>query len=300
MKKIKFCLLFLLLAQFFISGCMLKRIPREERPVSKETVKDIESKAYDSSRAVSLNFNETSGYYLRNAVKLPRETNFFVAHSQKKFDEYLGKSSLNANTGANIDFKKSVAAIIILKPSSTVYDIKINNVYSVGSDIYLDYEISSKGISDTGYFVPGIKILEIEKPQIVTNVAFIDENRKIFIIPFGNRNIYSPSSVQDLKKYYTGMYKGTIPAADGPGITVHLNLIADNTFILKQSYIDRSDKVFESSGNWAPTEDLSSFVLNYDKDSEEQMRFYFIDRNTIEKLDIYGERIKSEFYKLKK
>jgi hypothetical protein len=292
-------MLLFLTAQLFVCGCMLKRLPSDQA-VSKEVVKEVESKVYDTSVVrAALKFKEVSGYYLRNGVKLTREINFFNANSQKKFDEYLGKSSLNTSE-SGIDFKKNAVAFIVTKSSSEAYDIKISSVYCVGSDIYCDYEIFPGEISGKGYFTPEIKILAIEKPQNVTNIAFVNPERKITVLPFGNRNIFSPASLDDLKKYYTGIYKGTIPAADGPGILMNLNLKQDNTYTLQETYIDRYDKAFESSGKWAPTEDLSSFVLDYDKDPEEQIRFYFLDRNTVEKLDIYGEKINSELYKLKK
>ncbi|MCL2485784.1 MAG: copper resistance protein NlpE [Endomicrobia bacterium] len=304
MKKIKVLFILLLSAQFFVSGCMLNKIPppynQQQQEVSKETVKEIESKVSNIAAKISLDFKHLKGYYLRNSIRLTRDINFFVIDSQKKFDEYLGKSSIHVNFSREIDFKKSLVAAIVIKPSLKLHEIDVSAAYSIGSDIYLDYEITQTGDSEVGYFVPAIRIIEVARPQAVTNVAFVNEERKITVIPYGNRNMFSPSNMDDLKKNYTGIYKGTFPAADGPGITVNLNLMPDNTFILRQTYADQSGRTFESSGNWAPTEDLSSFVLNHDKDINEQMRFYFVDKNTIEKLDNYGERIKSEFYRLRK
>jgi hypothetical protein len=47
---------------------------------------------------------------------------------------------------------------------------------------------------------------------------------------------------------------------------------------------------------------LSFFVLDYESPRNEQTAFYFIDKNTIEQLDLNRERIKisPELYRLKK
>jgi uncharacterized lipoprotein NlpE involved in copper resistance len=146
------------------------------------------------------------------------------------------------------------------------------------------------------------KIFEIEKPQIAMNICFIDADRNAKVLPLGKRNEYSPSSLDDLIRHYTGTYKGTLPAADGPCISTGLVLSKDYTFNLKTIYLSDPDRVFETEGKWATTSDLSSFVLNYDNPGEEQTYFRFLNKSTIEQLDIYGEIIESEYdyYKLKK
>lgn len=49
---------------------------------------------------------------------------------------------------------------------------------------------------------------------------------------------------------YYGEYKGTIPAADGPGIEVTLTLNKNNTYILTNIYIDRKDAEFKEEGTF--------------------------------------------------
>ena len=49
---------------------------------------------------------------------------------------------------------------------------------------------------------------------------------------------------------YYGEYKGTVPAADCPGIEMTLMLNKDNTFTLHSSYIDRNT-VVDDSGTFA-------------------------------------------------
>ena len=273
---------------------------KSEQPITRETVKQVEAKAYDIKRSTPLKFRELSGYFLRNDVKLTQEVNFFTINSEKNFEAVLGIARLMENNVTPFDLRKNIVVVIAMKPSRTEYDIKIYGVYLIDSDIYINYEIIPKSIPDIGFFITNMKAVEIERPQSITNVSFANQNKVITVIPFGARTAGSPANISDMTKYYTGTYKGTIPAADGPGIVTVLTLSPDYTFTLEQSYLNRPDRVFTSSGKWAPTEDVSSFVLNYDKGQTEQSRFYFIDRNTVEKLDQYGEKINSEFYKLKK
>ncbi|MCL2334848.1 MAG: copper resistance protein NlpE [Endomicrobia bacterium] len=294
-----------LLAAMSLQGCIktttTAATPSVQPPqISKETVKQVEAQAGNIAASAPLKFSEMKGYFLKNSVKLPNDVNFITAYSDKSFDAALGIAKTMTNTITMADMRKNIVAVIAMKPSMTVNDIKINNAYLVGTNIYIDYEITSKAVSDVGYFISNMKVFEIERPQIVTNVSFSDPSKNITVLPFGKRNVSSPADVDSMVKYYTGTYKGTLPAADGPGINIVLALLPDYTFNMKQTYLNNPDRVFESSGKWAPTEDLSSAVLNYDKDASEQMRFYFIDKNTVEKLDVSGEKINSELYKLRK
>ena len=290
---------------FTFAGCMVPvRSIQTDVPtvpaISKETVKQVEEKAADISLSVPLSFKEVNGYFLKNNVKMDKEINFYTAESGKKFEAILGQAKAVTGIVTTPDFKKNMAVVIAVKNSTAAYNISISSAYSVGSDIYINYEITEKPLPEVGYFFPSVKVFEIEKPQQVTNISFSQQGESMVIIPFGNRSAGSPASLQIMKKYYTGSYKGTLPAADGPGIVMVLDLLPDNTYTLKETYLSHPDRVFESCGKWAPTEDLSSFVLNYDKEQSEQVRFYFINRNTIEKLDMFGDKINSELYKLKK
>lgn len=49
---------------------------------------------------------------------------------------------------------------------------------------------------------------------------------------------------------YVGTYRGTIPAADCPGINVTLMLKADNTFTMNMVYLER-DAAFDSEGSYS-------------------------------------------------
>jgi hypothetical protein len=290
------------LLAFLVSGCWLKPIERPKPfipEISKEAAKQVEMKAVsEAAQSVNMSVNEIKGYFLKNGAGLSDGINFFVLSSEKRFDEILGASAIETDISQKPDFKSKIAVVLSTGRLPQSYDIKIIRAYAIGSDVYVEYDFSQK--AETSYYGLSAKVFEIEKPQVATNICFIDAVKNSKVMPLGNRGEYSPASVSDLIQNYTGIYKGTLPAADGPGISTVLVLSKDYTFNLKQIYLSSPDRVFETSGNWAPTGDLSSFVLNYDKQENERTAFRFIDKASVEQLDIYGEIINSGFYKLKK
>lgn len=320
MNKIFILSPFFIFVSFFIfSGCVIKSIPdetgkREEVQLKIKTVDEMEAELNASSTKESkeevvaeetaiekqpLYFKETESLYLKNQVKLTQDINFISLNSGKKLDEYTGRARLSKNP-EDINFESSFVIVIALKPSQISKDIKVNAIFCQGTTINVSYEIVQNKNLEKGYFESETKFFVVQKPKFITSIIFKDKDDKKTIIYYGNRTQNSPSSLDDLKKNFTGEYKGTIPAASGPGINNDLVLYPNYTFVLRQVYLSNTDRVFEHSGNWAPTEDLSSFVLNYDKNISEQTRFYFINKNTIEQLDVYGEKINSDLYKLKK
>jgi hypothetical protein len=164
------------------------------------------------------------------------------------------------------------------------------------NNVYAEYGIDRFSARELGYFVSNTQVFSVDKPKFVTNVCFIDNEKNVTAVPFGTRNLNSPSSVFDMLKNYTGVYKGTLPGANGEMIFTELNLKTDYTYTLKQKYLTVNGKTFTSLGNWLLLEDVNSFILNNKKD----LIFYFINKNTIEKLDNNGEKIDLELYKLKK
>ncbi|MCL1972830.1 MAG: copper resistance protein NlpE [Endomicrobia bacterium] len=294
--------LIIFLIPFIIAGCVPRRTEVVRPSVPKSTVKQVEAKAADMSQAVMLNFKELEGYFLRNDVRLNNEVNFFVIDNDKNFDGILGQSRTMANVVRFVDLNKNIVAVIAMKPSLAVYEIKIIQTYVIENNIYIEYEVSQKYMPEVGFFISNMKTFEIQRPGKILNVSFVNADRTMTVLPFGRRTVGSPVNVDAMLRQYTGRYRGTIPAADGPGISMTLYLAGDYTYRLEQTYINNPARTFETYGKWMPSEDLSFFTLDYDKNAQEQISFYFIDRNTIEKLDINNERIASspEFYRLKK
>ncbi|MDR3256639.1 MAG: copper resistance protein NlpE N-terminal domain-containing protein [Endomicrobium sp.] len=291
MKKITI----LLISTFFIAGC--KTVLQER--ISLETIKEVKSKtaSLEQKQQILLQFKELNGYFLKNNVKLLHEINFFTISSLNKLNKILSVAKTMTNTINIPDFDKNVVIVAATKPSKILNTIAMNKIYMIDNNMYVEYDIKSTKAQELGYFVLNVQVFEIEKPKAITNVCFIDSEKKMTVVPFGNRNMNSPSSISDMLKNYTGIYKGTFPTADcGGEIFTELNLKSNYTYTLKQKYLATSSRIFESSGKWLPSEDLYSFTLN----NNEDLMFYFANKDMIEKLNNAGEKINSGLYKLKK
>jgi hypothetical protein len=291
MKKVVILSMFLLC---IITSCVSIR---KQEIVPQKVFQEIKSNAINLERGETLSFSTLNGYFLKTNVKLLHEINFFTVESLNKFKKITGAAKAILEPIIVPNFNNEIVIIIAMKPSKNFNVISIKRAYTLGNNIYIDYEINEKEITDLRYFVPNVYFFKVQKPKITVNTCFIDTNKKITVLPFGNRNVKSPIDVYDMLKNYTGVYKGTFLISNTENVmSVELNLKPDYTFYLKQTYLDLNGKIFKSSGKWYPTSDLSSFVLNKNK----SVSFYFTDRNTIEKLDDNGEKINSNMYTLKK
>ncbi|NMA73921.1 MAG: copper resistance protein NlpE [Bacteroidales bacterium] len=88
---------------------------------------------------------------------------------------------------------------------------------------------------------------------------------------------------------YWGVYKGTLPAADGPGIETTLVINDDDTFNLTSVYVDRNTTI-EEKGTY--TLEKGYMTLSFDGDQEAQ--YYFIGENRATRLNADKEFIAGE------
>ncbi|MDR3306970.1 MAG: copper resistance protein NlpE [Endomicrobium sp.] len=294
MKKTIVVIVFLCVS-FIISGCLSiaqKRKTLKTTPMKEVELKDVE---LESERKQFLQFRKRSGFFLKNSVKLSNNINFFTANSASKFESLLGIAKTIFNTVIFPDFGKNILIIIAEKPSVTPRNIAVNQIYMRKNDIYVEYEIKEQE-SDKGYFVQNLGVFEVQKPTVVLNVYFVNKDNKALVVPFGSRHDKSPSDVSDMLANYTGVYKGVFPAARNGKIFTELNLKPDYSYTLRQEYLSAGGRAFESAGKWYLSVDISSFILNKNKD----LIFYFINKNAIEKLSNTCERLESDNYVLKK
>ncbi|MDR0552105.1 MAG: copper resistance protein NlpE N-terminal domain-containing protein [Spirochaetaceae bacterium] len=91
---------------------------------------------------------------------------------------------------------------------------------------------------------------------------------------------------------WEGVYTGTIPAADGPGINVRITLNTDETYEMTSDYIDR-DGVFTESGKFSWDE--SGGIIILDVDPQKQPSKYRVGENTLMQLDLEGNEITGMF-----
>ncbi|GHT61770.1 hypothetical protein FACS1894109_20530 [Spirochaetia bacterium] len=98
---------------------------------------------------------------------------------------------------------------------------------------------------------------------------------------------------------WDGVYRGIIPAADGPGINVEITLGNDGTYSMNYQYIDRGEEVFTETGAFQWNDAGSAIVL----DVKDMPPHYQVGENTLIQLDMAGKRISdalADNYVLKK
>jgi len=98
---------------------------------------------------------------------------------------------------------------------------------------------------------------------------------------------------------WEGVYKGTIPAADCPGINVTMKLKKDQSFELGYEYIDKGDKPFTWTGKFK-WDDTGNIVI---LDTADGPNYYKVEKTRLIQLDMKGKPIKGKLaanYTLKK
>ncbi|GHU60626.1 hypothetical protein FACS189445_0450 [Spirochaetia bacterium] len=86
---------------------------------------------------------------------------------------------------------------------------------------------------------------------------------------------------------WDGVYRGVIPAADGPGINVEITLNNDGTYSMGYQYIDRGGEVFTESGTFTWNDAGSAIML----DVKDMPPHYQVGENRLFQLDMSGKRI---------
>jgi len=99
---------------------------------------------------------------------------------------------------------------------------------------------------------------------------------------------------------WDGLYTGTIPAADGPGINVRLKLNKDQSFELRYEYIDRPNNQYNWTGSFQWDDNGNNITLNINDDAPPH---YKVAENKLIQLDMKGKLITGKLadnYVLKK
>jgi uncharacterized lipoprotein NlpE involved in copper resistance len=97
---------------------------------------------------------------------------------------------------------------------------------------------------------------------------------------------------------WAGVYAGTIPAADGPGINVQITLRADESYSIVYNYVDRQNNATET-GTFSWNEAGNTITLK----NTTFPPYYRVGENQLLQLDVKGNIIKgsnAELYVLKK
>ena len=86
---------------------------------------------------------------------------------------------------------------------------------------------------------------------------------------------------------WAGLYRGVIPAADGPGINVEITLGNDGTYSISYQYIDRGEEVFTAAGAFQWNDAGSAIIL----DVKDMPPHYQVGENILIQLDMNGKKI---------
>jgi len=97
---------------------------------------------------------------------------------------------------------------------------------------------------------------------------------------------------------WAGVYAGTTPAADGPGINVQITLRADESYSIVYNYVDRQNTATET-GTFSWNEAGNTIILK----NTTFPPYYRVGENHLLQLDMQGNVIKgklADLYILKK
>lgn len=87
-------------------------------------------------------------------------------------------------------------------------------------------------------------------------------------------------------------FSGTLPCADCPGIDLHLNLLPDGVYMLRQAYQDRDGGPFFDIGRYLHSSDGREVILHGGREAPK--RFERVGADELRLLDRDGQRIESE------
>lgn len=104
---------------------------------------------------------------------------------------------------------------------------------------------------------------------------------------------------QDQARRLPATFAGTLPCADCPGIDMHLNLLPDGVYMLRESYQGKDAGPFFDIGRYLQSSDGREVILHGGK--EAPTRFENLGPDELRLLDRDGQRIESELnYSLSK
>lgn len=150
-------------------------------------------------------------------------------------------------------------------------------------------------------------IIAISLASLVLSACSKTENKKVEEQTPATTETVSEATVADTAHTaenaldWNGTYKGILPCADCEGIETELELNADKTYELKETYLGKGDgKAFESKGSFQFDANNTS-VIELDKTGDN--RKYFVAEGYLKALDMAGNEITGDLadkYELKK
>lgn len=100
---------------------------------------------------------------------------------------------------------------------------------------------------------------------------------------------------------FAGTFSGTLPCADCSGIDTQLELKADGSYALGETYQGKKDGAFKDDGTWTAEDDGKRVRLDPNSKSEDDRLFEIVSKDEIRLLDTEGKKIDSQLdYSLKR
>lgn len=84
---------------------------------------------------------------------------------------------------------------------------------------------------------------------------------------------------------YLGTYKGVVPCADCEGIETVITLNPDESYNIKETYLGKSDNMFEDVGSFDWMDDGNRLKL---EDTDSNIRFFAVSEGKLIMLDLEG------------
>ncbi|HEY5802406.1 MAG TPA: copper resistance protein NlpE [Lysobacter sp.] len=102
-------------------------------------------------------------------------------------------------------------------------------------------------------------------------------------------------------KAFAGTFSGTLPCASCAGIDTRIELAADGTYRLQETYQDQKDGTTSGDGTWTAEQDGKRIRLDPNSKSDDDRLFEVLSNDEIRQLDREGNAITSDLpYNLKR
>jgi len=122
--------------------------------------------------------------------------------------------------------------------------------------------------------------------------------KELAILILGAALMWGCDSSKNQLQEYCGVYEGTLPAADAPGIKTTVSLDKAQNFTVRMVYIDKKDGDFTEKGTFSRDHDVLTF-----KQSNGEVTYYRIENGQLRLLNQDKEPVSgalAEHYILKK
>jgi uncharacterized lipoprotein NlpE involved in copper resistance len=95
-------------------------------------------------------------------------------------------------------------------------------------------------------------------------------------------------------KAFAGNFSGTLPCADCPGIDTQLELKADGTYAIEETYQESKGGNFKGDGTWTAEEAGQRIRLDPNSKEERDRLYQVVSADEIRALDLQGKAIESQ------